>query len=69
MNDFTKEELTYLYDSVDNNIEYYSEPDIAYSIRDKLKSMINSYCAHKNRKQCNISEQSMCVNCGEELHE
>lgn len=44
MNDFTKEELKYLYNTVDNNCEFFKEPDIAYSIRDKIKSMIDNYC-------------------------
>ena len=43
MNDFTKEELIYLFDSVDNNCECFSEPDYAYEIRDKLESLIDNH--------------------------
>lgn len=47
MNDFTKEEIQYIFDNVDNNIECFNEPAIAYKIRHKLKSMIDNYCEHE----------------------
>jgi hypothetical protein len=43
INDFTKEELQYLWERVDYNCEYHSEPDIAYDTRNKLKSLIDNY--------------------------
>lgn len=43
MHDFTKEELTYLWESIDTNCDLYSEPDLAYLVRDKLKAMIDNY--------------------------
>ena len=43
MNDFTKEELRWLYETIDNILEIFSEPDIGYSARDKLKLMIENY--------------------------
>ncbi len=47
MNDFTKEELQYLFESVENNCEEYREPDIAYVLKDKLKDMVANYCEHE----------------------
>lgn len=46
MNDFTKEELEYLYQSIDNIVECYSEPDIGYLVRDKIQRMLDNYCEH-----------------------
>ena len=69
MNDFTKEELIWLEQEIRLAIDEYQQPEIAYQIHDKVQSMIDNYCAHENRKQCNISEQIMCLDCGEELHE
>ena len=54
MTDFTKEELTYIIDAIDNNIECFNEPDIAYFVRDKLKSMIDNYEKLTNNKTNNI---------------
>lgn len=47
MNEFTKEELEYLHETLDTNCSLYYEPDIAYSLRDKLKFMIDNYCEHE----------------------
>lgn len=41
MNNFTKEELKYLHETIHNACEYYSEPDIAYDVKNKLKLMLN----------------------------
>lgn len=47
MNDFTKHELEYLFEAIDSDIECFNEPEIAYSARDKLQSMIDNYCEHE----------------------
>jgi hypothetical protein len=44
MNEFTKEELIYLFEAIDSDIECFNEPEIAYDARDKLKSMVDNYC-------------------------
>lgn len=46
MNDFTKEELIWLYETLQWIVEYFREPDSTYAIKDKLKSMIDNYCDH-----------------------
>ena len=53
MNDFTKEELQFLYDELDWSIVKYDyEDERAYSCLDKLKSMIDTHptkdCSHKS---------------------
>jgi hypothetical protein len=55
MNEFTKEELEYLHHTIDNIVECYSEPDIAYLVRDKIQHLIETYdnpeyCAHSGVK-------------------
>lgn len=47
MNDFTKLEIVYLYDLINDCLEEYNEPDIAYAVRNKLKLMHENYCSHK----------------------
>lgn len=47
MNDFTKEELIYLFEAIDSDIECFNEPEIAYNARDKLQSLIKNYCEHE----------------------
>ena len=50
MNEFTKEELEWLLEEIGLSIQDYCQPDMAYVIRDKLKSMIDNYCEHENSK-------------------
>lgn len=48
MNDFTKEELKLLFDSL-ISLAYNPEPDILQPLKDKLYNMIDSYCEqHEN---------------------
>src|SRR5689334_2702919 len=62
MNDFTKEELIYLFEAIDSDIEYFNEPDIAYNARDKLKSIINNYCEHEEMVTADMKEcQAICT--------
>lgn len=68
MNDFTKEEIQYIFDNVDNNIECFNEPAIAYKIRHKLKSMIDNYCEHAEKETIQITAakyvfQNKCKKC------
>ena len=48
MNDFTKEELEYLYQFLTIAIESYQEPGKTYELRDKLQSLIDNYCEHES---------------------
>jgi hypothetical protein len=55
MHDFTKEELKYIRDTMINIVEVYPDSELPYSIRDKIKRMIESYdepnyCAHSGAK-------------------
>ena len=67
MNDFTKEELLWLYDEIYHVIEQYEyEDERAYSTRDKLKSMIDNYCEHTMEIIINENDVivSQCPKCG-----
>ncbi len=44
MNDFTKEELEYLLDLILSDIAWFDGPATAYTIRDKIQSVIDNYC-------------------------
>lgn len=55
MNDFTKEELTYLYETVYDNCECYREPEIAYTLRDKLKNMME-----QDERRLNVITKICC---------
>ncbi len=46
MNDFTKEELKWLIETVEHCIERYHEQNPAYSVRDKLQTLIDNCCTH-----------------------
>ena len=48
MNDFTKDELEWLLETVDYCIEEFQEQNPAYSVQCKLKSIIDSHCEHKS---------------------
>ena len=60
MTDFTKKELQYLFESVENNCEEYREPDIAYVIKDKLEAMVANYCEHKELNSDCDHEFKLC---------
>jgi hypothetical protein len=48
MNDFTKEELQFLYECMDDEISTFRLTNNHYccTMRDKIQSMIDSYCEH-----------------------
>lgn len=63
MNDFTKEELYSLLDFVTPEEGFwYKNPDIAYELMDKIQSMIDNYCEHKNK--CTNYDNLFCEDCG-----
>lgn len=47
MNYFTKEELEIICQFFTNAIEDFLEPDSTYALRDKIQSLIDSYCDHQ----------------------
>lgn len=47
INDFTKEELIWLGEEIILSNEQYLQPDIAYIVNDKIKSLIDKYCEHE----------------------
>jgi hypothetical protein len=61
MNEFTKEELQELMHCVYAYRDL-CEEDIEYDLCDKLKSMIDNYCEHKNH--IGIHEWKTCNDCG-----
>jgi len=48
MNDFTKEELLHIFDSVNTDAKYYGDEHIAHPILKKIQSMIDNYCEHND---------------------
>ena len=64
MNDFTKEELEILSQSTSAWISDFSNyPDKLLIIRDKIQSMIDNYCEHKEYAQ-NEHYIKKCSRCG-----
>lgn len=49
MNDFTKEELKYLYEAAETEVKYFNDGHIGHSVLLKLQSMIDNYCEHEWR--------------------
>jgi hypothetical protein len=71
MNEFTKEELQIILLDMDTYIEkstILKESPSHGQLRSKINNMIDTYCEHNKTKQCNISEQVLCTDCGEEIH-
>lgn len=67
MNDFTKEELDYIYDSIyHNELEHNLEeniPDFAVNLLTKIESMIDNYCEHEHVIECADCEIIRCGHC------
>ena len=63
MNDFTKEELDYIYHSIlHNELEHHLEEDLpqyATIMLEKIQSMIDNYCEHQPEPYPEIC----CVKC------
>lgn len=57
INEFTKQELEQLHESLAYNCENFEEPDYNYLLRDKIKSMIDNY------HFCNFDMQGYCNKC------
>lgn len=60
MTEFTKEELEWLYDCVDDCVEAFQYEDIAYAVRDKLKTMLDNFPEPK--------KSTSCDKCGDKYH-
>ena len=68
MNDFTIEQLIDLNVILCVwNVKYPDDKSIL-EVQQTILNLIDNYCEHKNIGQCAISEQSVCRDCGEELH-
>lgn len=67
MNDFTKEELELMADSLYfNEREHHLENDIpekSQKLIDKLQSMIENYCEHDWRKGVHLFNDVYCTKC------
>ena len=63
MNEFTKEELEHIFDSVHADAKYYGDEHIAHPILDKLELMIRNYCEHPERTYNRKTGQRICPHC------
>jgi len=64
MNDFTKEELEQLLFDMDAKIFEIGEDfihEFSLKLRDKIQSLINSYCEHE---MLDSASNPMCIKCG-----
>lgn len=61
MNEFTKEELKHLFDELTWLTELYEEPEIMYTIKDKIEAMIKNYCEHEF--EIEYSPYHLCKKC------
>ncbi len=73
MNEFTEEELEMLSGGIALWIEEIScsscsktgERKKYNALYKKICRLIDNYCDHKQTRQCSISEQVICIDCGE----
>jgi len=66
MNDFTKEELSILYRSLNHMLEinYFIQPS-SFELLNKIQSMIDNYCEHQEKElDVDGSISIVCKNCG-----
>ncbi len=63
MNDFTREELEWLLETVDYCIEGFYEQNPAYSVQSKLKTLIYRYCEHEKSGIEHIECMEVCAKC------
>lgn len=61
MNDFTKQELEYLF----RNFMLQNGDDFEHKLEEKLQDMIHNYCEHDWGEDPNNGHGYMCVECGE----
>lgn len=68
MNDFTKEELAIIDQSlnvaINEGAQFYATERI--NLRLKIQIMINNYCDHNFQEVCNERTYSRCTKCQEE---
>lgn len=62
MNDFTKEELEHLFNELTCLTELYEEPEIMYTIKDKVETMIKNFCDHEF--EIEYTPHNLCQKCG-----
>ncbi len=69
MNDFTKKELMALEHALHQQLTEYCPNKIETSpLLNKIQSMIDGYCEHKNKAKANESSAKYtCMKCGELL--
>ena len=73
MNNFTQKELEYILECVSPddaalNGGWYREPDIAYRLKDKIKSMIDNYCEHTKIGFLGDVYGYECKDCGADIN-
>ena len=68
MNEFTKDELVMLKRLALQHINLFRQNSDCIELFNKIQLMIDNYCEHEKTKQCNISGQVLCADCGEEIH-
>lgn len=66
MNHFTKEELEYIMHLCHICNSYHSSP--SQNFKNKIQSMIDNYCEHKNKEMdCNGGISLVCTDCGKTI--
>lgn len=65
MNEFTKEELEYIFFCVDIVTDKNDEHDIYGELEEKIQVMIDNYCEHTYIATGFIREIAECKKCGE----
>lgn len=69
MNDFTKEELEYIFYCVDIVTHKNDEHDKYEKLEDKIQSMIDSYCDHELEDWALMdNNQKICIKCENIIH-
>lgn len=63
MNDFTKEELMIIHDSVGNPVLEQVTLSETYAIKRKIQSLIENYCEHDTSEE--VGGSIGCHKCGE----
>jgi hypothetical protein len=64
MNDFTLEELETIAFWLDSSIRDWGDPDNLAAIINKIMSLQDNYCEHKNTTQDSV-DVDICIDCNE----
>ncbi len=65
MNDFTLQELIDLLIIIKESIDNSTQPESIFLIADKIESMIDNYCDHKESEMdCDGGISLICTECG-----